>query len=258
MEDYSFILDGMRWSYSSLNTYETCPASFRMIYLDGYKGGQNAFAEWGSLMHKILERYYTHQIDLFDLIDEYESDYNKYVQHDFPPNRFVKLDEIYKRDGREYLSNFNDPFAEYQVIGVEKRFTTKIDTHDFVGVIDLLLQDKDDERFVICDHKSHKFKNNKEIEKYLRQLYLYSQYVKETYEQLPKRLIFNTLRNPEPVIVDFDESKYIEAVDWARTTIEKIYKDDKFECHSDDFFCSNLCSVNIFCEQSDKYIGEVC
>lgn len=257
MEDYSFILDGMRWSYSSLNTYETCPAAFKMIYLDGYRSGQNAFSEWGSLMHKLLENYYTNQIDLFDLPDAYDNQYDRYVKHEFPPNKFVDLNDTYKRDGRSYLCNFDDPFSTYEIIGVEKKFKTKIDDHDFVGIIDLLLKEKDSDSYVVCDHKSHKFKNKKEIEKYLYQLYLYAKHVKEAYGKFPVKLIFNTLRSEHPVISKFDEDKYAEAVNWASSTIKKIYSDQEFKCVPNNFFCHNLCGVNWFCTKSDKYVGEI-
>lgn len=257
MTNNSFILNGMRWSYSALNTYETCPAAFKMIYIDGTKRSQNAFAEWGSLMHKILEQYYTGEIELFDLPEKYDEAYAEYVKHRFPFNRFANLNHTYKDSGRDYLAAFEDPFHKYEIIGVEHRFETKICGHPFIGVIDLILRDKNSGYFTICDHKSHKFKNKAEISDYLKQLYLYSEHIKEQFGEYPRQLVFNPLRGDDgPIHNAFDPAEYEKTLKWFDDTVKKIYADEHFACHPDKFYCDNLCSVNSFCRESRHYIGD--
>lgn len=257
MADNSFILNGIRWSYSAISTYETCPRAFKMIYIDGASRSQNAFAEWGSLMHKILELYYTDQIELFDLPEEYELRYEDYVKHRFPYNRFSNLNETYKASGRDFLAMFDDPFRQSEVVGVEQRFETKICGYPFVGVIDLILRDKHTGYFTICDHKSHKFKNKTEVADYTKQLYLYATYIKETYGDFPRKLIFNPLRSTEGLIhAAFDPETYENTLRWFQTTVEKIYADETFLCRSNQFYCDNLCGVNSWCKESRHYIGD--
>ena len=76
-------------------------------------------------------------------------------------------------------------------------------------------------------------------------------------------------RANDVVTIDFDEKNLEKAVEWFKTTIEKIKKDDKFDDRivilwkkkgkklkdfkKDDFFCNNLCGVRSYCNRSKFY-----
>lgn len=251
MSEYSFILDGIKWSYSSLNTYETCPALFKQVYIDGARRSQNAYSEWGSLMHKLLEGYYTGKIEPFELLDQYHLMYDKSVRHKFPNNCYADLNQTYREAGDVYFRSFEDPFSSYDILGVEERFEIKIHGRSFTGVIDLILRERDSEHYVICDHKSHKFKGQREVSEYLRQLYLYTAHTYHKYGTYPTQLIFNPLRDICGVIrSDFDIGEYENTLRWFDTTIESIYNDKDFVCNPSAFYCNNLCSVNTLCKES--------
>ena len=252
--DNSFILDGISWSYSSINTYLQCPRAFKCIYIDAESKEQNAFAQWGSYMHSILESYYRGKLDLFDILQEYQKHYDQNVTIDFPPNKYVDLNQTYYEAGEHFCSEFNDEFARYKVLDIEKSFTTTIGGFNFVGVIDLILQDPDTHEYIIVDHKSHKFKNQKEINTYLMQLYLYATYVFETYKEYPTKLIFNELRTGRLIENTFEKQIYDECVEQFISVIHSIYEDTDFAPHIDDFFCSYLCSVRSWCPYSPRYI----
>lgn len=261
-----FILDSMRFSFSSVSAYNTCPRMFRYTYLDGDKTRENnAFSDFGSFCHGLLEQYYKGEIELFELSERYIDQYDANVTSDFPPSRNNAMAENYYEAGKQYFDTFNDPWAGYKVLGVEERFTRKIGGHSFVGVIDLILQNPETGDIYIVDHKSKsQFKDHWELAEYLRQLYLYSLHVYDTYGQYPKKLIFNMFRIGEIVESDFDEKALEQAQWWFSDTIGTIYKDEKYPLKPKgktkagkpidrDFFCDHICSVRKYCSRSLSY-----
>lgn len=240
-----------------------------MTYIQGLPRDENAFAQWGSHCHKVIERYYKRELELFELSDEYQQYYDERVTAEFPENPHTDLSLLYKNSGQTYFDEFDDLFLDCEVLAVEKEFETKIGDFKFVGVIDLILKSGDD--FWICDHKSKSgFKSESEKRYYLFQLYLYSKYVYETFGKYPSRLIYNMFRKRDVIAVDFDESEYYKALSWAENTIKQIYEEEDFvdkietkilssrgkkrlsEFKRDDFFCNELCNVRSQCERSNK------
>jgi len=71
MGQNDFILDGMRWSFSSVNTYNTCPQAFRLGYLDALPKVNNAFSDWGTFMHSLMESYFRGKLEFFELSQEF-------------------------------------------------------------------------------------------------------------------------------------------------------------------------------------------
>ena len=53
--DNSFLLDAMDWSYSLVSSFDQCPRMFDLTYLQCMDRVDNAFAQWGSLAHSLLE-----------------------------------------------------------------------------------------------------------------------------------------------------------------------------------------------------------
>jgi len=82
--DNSFLLDAMDWSYSRVNSFDQCPRMFYLTYLQCADRVDNAFAQWGTLVHSLLERYYREQVELWDLTSLYEKEYSKTVKERFP------------------------------------------------------------------------------------------------------------------------------------------------------------------------------
>lgn len=251
-----YILDTTEWSFSSVNAYDSCPRMFKMIYLDSCVKQGNAFAEFGSLCHKVLEEFYRGEITVFDTLPRYLSLYDEYIKHKFPKTRNGTMEKSYRNSGEEYFAEFENDFDGYEVIGIEEEFHIKIDGRNFTGYVDLILRDKDEE-IVIVDHKSKsKFNSADEKHHYARQLYLYSLYVKEKYGRYPKLLAFNMFRAKTIERIEFDENDCAEAEKWFTETIEKIYEDNEFKESPSKFFCDNICSVRANCEESYFYRGE--
>ena len=229
MKNNDFILDGLRWSFSSVNTYNQCPQAFKYGYLDALPKINNAFSDWGTFMHSILERYFRGELEFFELSQVYEAGYADNIKCNFPPNKFCDLGERYYAAGRDYLDQFDGLFEDYNIIGVEQKVRLLIRGRPFIGVIDLLLE-KDGE-YIILDHKSKStFKSKKELAEYARQLYLYAYYVHERFGKWPTKLIFHMIRNHGELIeIVFSIEDCEEAADWFDKTINKIYSDEFFQ-----------------------------
>lgn len=239
------ILDNSPWSYSRVNSYETCPRMFKLTYIDKKKREDNSFAEFGTFCHELLERYYNGELEFYELSQKYEDEYGLSVTSDFPPNNYVDLSESYYNQGKAYFDNFEGCNAETEVLGVEQKIDYKIGEHRLVGYIDLVL--KQNNKMIIVDHKSKKSFTKSEKEKYLRQLYLYSGYIKEEYGEFPEMLAFNMFRSQDVVLEKFDEAKYHAARQWFCDTIDRIYQDTKYKVQKSQFFCDYICSVRKSC-----------
>lgn len=289
MGQNDFILDGMRWSFSSVNTYNTCPQAFKLGYLDALPRVDNAFSDWGTFMHSIMEAYFRGEVEFFELSQMYVDGYKDNVLCEFPPNKFCDLSERYYTAGKEYLDKFEGLFEDCEVVGVEQKVFLKIEGRPFVGVIDLLLKDGED--YIVADHKSKSaFKSKRELAEYARQLYLYALFVREKYGKWPTKLVFHMVRaGGELVEVPFVEVDAMAAKQWFLDTIDAIYQDveflstpnrirrelkelrgqlDRKEVKFEDykkkkksletalkkesFFCHALCSSREICKDEDK------
>ena len=266
------MLDDKTWSFSSVNSYENCPKCFYLSYLqDPYlKKDDNAFAQWGKLGHSLFERYVDGELELYELGNTYEDEYDEAVTLKFPPNKYVDLGESYHDKGKEYFENWEGFPDAWELVASEQEIHLDIEGNNFVGFIDLIVKDKNTGRYIIVDHKSKsKFNNEKEKEEYARQLYLYALYIKDTYGEFPSHLIFNMFRADDVVIIEFDEKELKKAVEWLKNAIENIKKDDKFldkitvlwkkkgkklkDFKKDDYFCNHLCGVRRYCLRSRDY-----
>lgn len=284
-----FILDGMRWSFSSVNSYTQCPQCFRLGYLDALPRVGNAFSDWGSFMHHLMELYFKGEIEFFEMSQAYEDGYNGNVTHKFPTNRFCDLSERYYLSGKEYLDSFEGLFDGYNVVAVEQRVLFDINGRPFVGVIDLVVEK--DGTYLIIDHKSKSsFKSKREQAEYARQLYLYALHIKMEYGKWPESMYFHMIRSGGELIeVPFKIEELDAAVEWFLSTIDKIYADTQFISEPNkirkqiedvkkqyenkeigfqeyqkqkkslvsalkkmSFFCRELCGVREICPEQDK------
>jgi CRISPR/Cas system-associated exonuclease Cas4 (RecB family) len=243
-------LDNLVWSFSKVNNYNRCPHGFKLTYIDKVPQIDNAFAEYGSFAHSLLEKYFKGEVEFFELSQMYENEYNINVLHEFPSCEFCDLTEKYYNDGLKYFNSFDGLEDNYKTIGVEQEIRLDIDGEPFIGYIDLILQDIIDGRYIIIDHKSKsKFKSKKEKEHFLLQLYLYSLYVKEQYGEYPKELKFNMFRTQKWETELFSEEKLKKSISWFTFNIDMIYSDNVFPKNKDDFFCNNLCGVREICKK---------
>lgn len=264
---YKEALDNTTWSYSRIHSYTTCPAMFRYVYLEKKPKVENAFAEFGSFCHSILESYEKGELAEYELGDVYQEKYDENVTCDFPVTKWGSMGEKYYSKGLSYFETFEGFPENWELIGAEIDAEFCISNYNIVGFIDLLVRDKNDGKLIVVDHKSKaKFKNKDEQEEYAIQLYLYSKWVYENYGEYPKELVFNMFREQEMVVIPFNLEDYKKAIQWVIDTIQNIYNDfdfwDKIKLSCEkkgvnipyknfDFFCNNLCSCRTSCNRTE-------
>ncbi len=265
----------MTWSFSRLTTYERCPYCFYLTYIKKVGQSQNAFAEYGTFCHELLEKYFKGELMIFEMLNEYNDKFTQNVLHDFPPNKYVDLAYSYFQQGQDYFTRF-DGLPQYEILDVEKKVEFSIDKYPFIGYIDLIAKDKDGHVHII-DHKSKdlskvqkrrwedvEVRRTTELYEYARQLYIYAIPIVEQENITPKYLNFNCFRKPTKsgkvnwVQIPFNYDDYEESKEWAHNIIQNVYNDETMsKTYDNDWFCNQLCSVKEYCTRSNRYIGNV-
>lgn len=256
-EDFKkIILDSSTWSFSRLSSFDQCPYAWKRNYIDCEKKENNAFAEYGTLCHSLLERYEKGELDMFSLPEQYEKEYYDVVQHDFPPNKYVDLNTKYHDRGYDYFSTMNWEFDGCEILGVEEEIHFDIDNHPFVGYIDLRYKDADG-KIILRDHKSSTPSFTKKTHKptsgfadkmkmYERQQYLYSKYFIEKNIKIDF-LEWNFFNTGDIYRISWDNEEYKEALKWASDTIKQIYACENFAPNPSMYFCHYICDYRNNC-----------
>lgn len=245
------LFDDMVWSYSRINSFEFCPYGFYLRYVSQSSEEDMFYSSYGSFMHKLIERFYKGEYaDRSEMLDEFLAGFSESVKGFRPSESIVQK---YIQCGIEYINTF-EPF-DCTTVAVERRVEFEIEGVRFVGVIDYI--GEKDGNYILIDNKSRDLKprsnrakptiKDKELDTMLKQLYLYSTYIKQEYGTFPVELRFNCFKNRCLIKEKFDVEKYKEAVEWAKTTIEQIKKTDDFYPSLDFFKCRYLCGVNAEC-----------
>ena len=240
-----------QYSFSKLSTWWTCPYGYKLKYIDHKPGIGNAFSSFGTLVHSIMERYSKGELELWDLPAVYEWEFETAVPEKFPWNKYVNLRNSYYEQGLSFLKSFQG-YNNCKLLGIEDDFRLQIDDWIFVGIIDLVFEDEDG-RLIIRDYKSKaSFKDEKEQQKYARQLYLYSLYVKEKYGRYPDELQFLMFRKQDTVKIPFNQDDLNEAVKWATDTVRIIREAFDYPSTCESFYGDNLCNHREYCELKPK------
>lgn len=239
------------FSFSSLTSFEQCPMMFKLEKLDNVPQSDNAFAQYGSWCHNILERWAKNELPDFLLASEYESGYSDNVCVSFPP--YPKgLAGKYYTAGKEYFESFSGFGENYDILGAEEKFRIEIAGNKLVGIVDLILQDKDTGDIVVIDHKS---KSNasmkKELLTYRRQLYIYAGYINEKYGKFPSKMIFNMLKEGTTIEEEFDKTFYEDTICWVVDCVERMKHETEFKPKPDRYFCEHICGVSLFCDRGN-------
>lgn len=224
-------------------------------------------AQFGTLMHTILEKYAKDELSVFDISQYYEDNFSKVVTERFPYNKYTDLRESYYQKGLDYLDNIDLILDNYEVLGVEKRVNFEISGRPFVGFIDLLLKDKETGEITILDHKSSslKFKKNGEISKtdaahfqeFKYQLYLYSIAVMKEYGKV-SYLEWNMFKDRKSVRIPWKQEEYDATIRWAEDRLQLLACEKDWAAdNKNSFYCMNLCNQRCICEYGRRVSGEM-
>lgn len=267
----SLLKTGHRYSYSQLSSFSECPFAYYLKHIEGAKEQSNGFAEQGSLIHDILDKWAKKEIKKEDMAAEYERRYGEEVVTSFPRMLSAKgyAEKSYLQ-GLEYFKNF-DGFPGYEVISAEEKFDQPIRLTDgterpFIAFVDLILRDEFTGGLVVFDHKSKSWTEfRKHRDEMYKQQYLYSYFVHEKYGEWPSATAFNLFkeggRKDEQ---EFSMDVYNQTMQWATDEIHNIESYDVLdwmECKEQkvnkktgkqepDMFCSAICGVRGSCPNS--------
>lgn len=259
MSEYDFIVDNIRFSYSSTTTFETCPYSFKLSYIDKVSKLNNFFSDYGLLVHECYEKYFLGEIDSFELSDYYRNNFDVFVKSE-PPAFPSGMWEKYKKQGQDYFDNFYFEKEKYNVLVVEDTIHFDLAGTEFTARPDLVLQKKENNDIILLDYKTSapfrtdkrtgkEIVDNKKIEGYEKQLYVYAHALR-TYRNFPiNKMTIWFPRVGKEVDFDWNQERETEVLEWITGIIEKIQKENLFAYdNSNPYFCNNLCGVRQHCE----------
>lgn len=252
-----------RYSYSKLSSFEHCPYGFYLNYdlteqdkiQCGYIPEGNYYAENGSVVHDIHAKYFQGEIPIDDLATQYIEQYDEEVCYKVKESIMQKTFETCV----DYFASVDFEWMKgYKVIGIELEVRLEIDGYNYIGFIDLLLEDEKTGEIWLVDHKSSPYPFKKDggvlakckdsFESYKKQMYLYCHAVNEKFGKFPSKISWNHFKDQKIATIPFDKNEYNEALTWFTDTIHKIEKEEDFEPNQDFFYCSNLCDYRNSCE----------
>lgn len=243
------IPENFPWSFSKLEAYAHCPRMFALKHLQGFRGDTNAFSEYGCLCHKLLEEYAKGALEDFELASEYEKRYDSAIRHFFPSFPKGYALKAY-RQGLAYMENFTGFGENNAILAVEDKFDIPVGGERFLGIADLVLQDKSTGQITVVDHKTKSPASMKRsMPTFRHQLYLYAAYVKHTFGVYPAFLAFNMIKSREMLVEPFQERRFRETLAWIASTIASIRSETLWPMHPSDYFCSFICDMADHCQR---------
>lgn len=146
----------MRISYSSYDTYRTCPLKYKYREIDRIPEPKSKEAVFGTLIHAVLKYVHTPSLlppTLDQALDYFSKGWNSAVYEDEMEERAAFT------QGVEIISRYYDKnhIADYTIVDLESRFSIEIgnDTtgrHTVSGIIDRI--DKTTDGYEIIDYKT--------------------------------------------------------------------------------------------------------
>lgn len=224
-------IDNMVWSFSRLQAFNSCRYAWYLQYLEEQESMENAYAQFGTLCHKTIEKFLKGELDMFSAGQYYKDHYTEEVTCDFPNNKYVDLNEKMYMQGQEYFDNIMFDFDKYEVLGVEKELLFNLGAYKFKGYADAVFRDKETGEVILCDQKTTSFKylkngdvsstNKEHFHEFVLQEYLYCQPLIEEYGKVDW-LTWNMIRDKKIIKIPFSQQNYLEAQAWAINTITEI------------------------------------
>ena len=206
-------------------------------------------------MHSIMQQYLTGVLTKNELVPYYLTHFLTEITGKAPTQ---KIYQSYLEQGRQYLKALS--FPARKILKVEDEMHFEFAGHPFTGFLDLMSEDEDGKLY-ITDHKSRALKprsnrskptqSDVELDKYLRQLYIYAHAVNSLYGRYPDYLEFNCFRTNTWICEPFSIERMQEVEEWARDLIDRITSESKWNAHLEFWFCKHLCDVAEECEYED-------
>lgn len=157
----------MKISWSRINKFRTCPKQYYYSYVEELEGQPNENLLLGSLMHRMLDAYYTGVESIDDIQEEYEGLISKGLIN--------QSKTLLKNVLASYVQYYDKQIAEERIIASEQSIVAEWDGEDQIEII----ADKVIERDGLTMLRDHKttlgpLKYTADTVQYNNQLLLYS------------------------------------------------------------------------------------
>lgn len=247
---YKPLISDMTWSFSRVESFNSCPYKWFLKYIRGWKENGMFYASYGTLMHEIIRKYYDGELTKPQMLIYFLTHFKKDVVGERPSESTVQK---YIDAGVTYCKNF-EPFP-YNTVAVEKTVDFNIDGISFVGILDYIGEKEG--KYCIVDNKSRELKprsgrakptkKDEELDNMLKQLYIYSEGVHQLFGKYPDMLAFNCFRNGVFIEEPFKMDKFISAKEWVKNEINRIENEPDFAPNPNQFACKWLCGFSHKC-----------
>ena len=185
-------------SYSQISTYQTCPLSYKLQYIDGLKPAAKWYFSFGETLHSCAEYFFSANLPTFptleELIDFYQENWSSEGWESPEQEAAEKTygEYIIREFWKIHSNNFRPPLA------AERLFIVDVEGVKLRGYIDRI--DKlDTGGLTIVDYKSNRELFTKEYVQNLLQLTLYQVACEQMWDMPVERLTLYHLRSNTPV-----------------------------------------------------------
>jgi putative RecB family exonuclease len=197
----------MRLSYSSISTYETCPAKYRFQYEERLPTGSSPALAFGDSLHRALYRFHDRPVPVAPSIEEL----HEMLEGEWSSDGYRDPSEeaLYREHGHQVLAEYHKENADSFRIpaALEFRFTVQVDGVELSGMIDRMDRIPGG-GYEIIDYKTSRRLPPKAVVDRDLQLSLYYLAAKEIWGIEPERLTLyyllpgqrmTTFRTPQDV-----------------------------------------------------------
>ena len=249
--NYDFILKNRRWSFSSVNSFQTCRLGFKMSYIDGKEREDNIFGNFGTLCHLVLEKFFLGELEVWDLLDYYKDNFDKFIVS-MPPAFPKNMLDIYYQAGLKYFDNFSFDKSNYEVIVVEETIDSEYHGFDLVTKPDLILKELSTGEHHLIDFKTAKLKKSskdkkKQLANYMNQFNLYSYFFELEKKIHIDKIIIWFIRDNVEIVKEVIPSNVQNTLNWFENTIDKAINEEEWNAKDNGYFCSEICSMRNCC-----------
>lgn len=165
------------YSWSRFHTYKNSKFEYYLKYVLHKKEDRSnsIYATMGGLGHDILERLYNDEIEYDEMDNLFE---DAWLTSNIAELKFDRSDsEKNKKISDKYYNNLKHFFNNHKnlpyKLNTEQFITIKVGEHGFIGYMDGVFKD-DDDNYIILDYKTSTIYKGKKAERECGQLLLYS------------------------------------------------------------------------------------
>ena len=267
-----------KYSYSALQTFESCPKKFQFTYIDKVSREKkgHAAAIMGNVVHTVLQKLYKHAFENVlvskeDMNQFYKDEWNKYVIDYIEVTSDFKTVDDYITDGETILDAYYDkfqPFNQAKLLGTELNlyFTLPNTDFQFNCRIDRLSR-REDGVVEIVDYKTGSLLSKAKDKNYYFQMGLYLLAVRANYPDFKEiELVQYFLRHGEEVryqMREDEEENLIEQFHQAiiatlqATELNSFEPKESSHCNFCDFVEICPAKIHQIMLESETETGEI-